>query len=326
MADRLEELLAFPEDYLDETERWERLTGGDRLFQALREAVWEPAISWADVRSAAEKWRNGASDGLRSRQDFEWKLREIEHLIYFASLAAERAVRSQSDADLDRAGAALATGGQTVYREEDRGWIKTFLTDLAVPSAEHKRSIVVPIALVDVIEATGSLRVLELEVVRGSGEVYLHPKDALAIQFDAAFHESLCDAWRAACQRAGEEGVTVEGSAGRYRVLQGEEGKPIPGVSGRSAAGAAALGWLLAIRAMVHDEGLIVMIDIERDGTRFKPARVDGIRQKVEAVVAADVRYDRIVVGNEENRVEAVSVLNRSGARGRIDVLIATEL
>ena len=73
----------------------------------------------------------------------------------------------------------------------------------------------------------------------------------------------MSNAWELALARARKDGVHTDGFSGRFRVIR--EGRPIPEISGRSAAGAGALGWYLALREMVPDEDIIVMADVRHD-------------------------------------------------------------
>jgi hypothetical protein len=429
MANSLEDLLAFPDDFLEETERWERLTECDRLFRVLCRAVWEPPPSWEHLRALfagwigiytilpilhdvelvakqldsspekrqpwdrlagalralTERWNKddaklrlvacadfAAKQAAAATDETEVERSEIEQIarklrvllsrrervdtilrmVRCAELAADRADSARGD--IPRACASLHGGAQPVTSEEDRGWIRSLLTGLSPET--HERYVTLPVALWDKKQHAGLVTKLRLEIVEGSGEVYLHPCDALATRIEKPlesdrtddlseppadmpamppardFMQSMGDAWAAACMRASSEGVDVGGTAGRFRVLEDTEAeKPLPEISGPSAAGAAALGWYLALRSMVPDDGVIVMADVRHSGTGYKPFGVGGIEKKVEAVAAAARaahsagRFDTIVVGSVKNRHEAEAVLGKI-ENDRIRVLLADEL
>jgi predicted S18 family serine protease len=209
----------------------------------------------------------------------------------------------------------LTSPGHAVSRDSDRGWIATLRG-----AGPHKGPVEVPIALWKKEQKEGILGTLQLEVVPGSGEAYLHPKDALATIIDQDFKGAMRDAWAAACERVRADGADVEGLAGRFRVVR--NGTPIPDVEGNSAAGAAALGWFLALRNMVPDEGIIIMTNVVHVGIGYKPSGVGGIKEKVRAI-ASDGRFDTIVVGSGENQDEAEKNL---AGNDHIRVLLATEL
>ena len=86
MPDPLEDLLAFPREFLKEKERWEQLTEDRQLFLALCGAVRNPPGSWERLHVQVQKWRNDtASVNVKQRPDFVWKLDVIERLINCAA-------------------------------------------------------------------------------------------------------------------------------------------------------------------------------------------------------------------------------------------------
>jgi hypothetical protein len=90
----------------------------------------------------------------------------------------------------------------------------------------------------------------------------------------------------------------------------------VPEVRGRSAGGAAALGWYHALRGTVPDERVIVLAQVDRAG---RLTGVEGVPAKVRAI-AAGGRFDTIVVAGEENQREAEDTLRELGKLGIIRV------
>jgi hypothetical protein len=316
MTISLKHLLYRPRRSVEAIAAWSRLTGGEALFDALRGEVaaqgnagrWRPEV-WVEARDQIASWKKDSIFGNKPA------IREtIPRLIDCADLAAKVSASS-----LDPIERAAMLQGDFVSRAEDRGWMRTFQGNQVC-----KHMIEVPMAVCRVKPTVGILGTLQLELVEGAGEVYLHPADALTTFAAEDFLKSMEDAWSAACERARHADVSVDGLAGRFRTLQ-DDGHPIPEISGTSAAGAAALGWYLAMRGMVPDEGVIVMAGIKHDGSGYTPHSVDGIDEKVRAV-ASYGRFDTIVVGSSANQNEAKNAVAVLNGNNRIRVLVATDL
>lgn len=170
-------------------------------------------------------------------------------------------------------------------------------------SSDHNESLI----------AIGQLARLVLQVLRpGTGRIFHHPEDSIKALTSVDFEDSMEAAWAAAKGLLEREERKVSCN-GHWRILLRDE-KPAP-VSGRSASGAAALGWYHRLKGTVYDEGVIVLAQVNRKAV-FEG--VGGVPAKVRAIVEnTDVgrRIDKIVVVskvNEDDANAALESLSRS--------------
>jgi hypothetical protein len=168
------------------------------------------------------------------------------------------------------------------------------------------RSLRVPVALSDELLASrAALATLVLETLKpGGGQAFLHPADVLRTYPHADFEGAMQEAWEAARVLARKEGADTV-LDGRWRLLLRDQ--PVEEIQGRSASGAAALGWYHLLQGTIPDEGVIVLAQVDRDGNL---SEVDGVPAKVRAI-AADGRFDTVVVASNDNRREAEDALRR---------------
>lgn len=201
----------------------------------------------------------------------------------------------------------------------------------------------------------GFLATLTLEVLEpGCGAVFHDPHDAFCTRADAAFVAAMQDAWRGARlliqtqaqeqtppqeqdrqtqepnrqaqsqarepdRQAQTQAAKLPQWDGRWRLLRG--GGPAAEANDRSASGAAARGWWFALTDKVPDEGVIVVAQVdENDVTQLKGVDDVGVVAKTKAI-AADGRFDTIVVATATNQREAEAALREVGKLGPIRVV-----
>jgi hypothetical protein len=157
---------------------------------------------------------------------------------------------------------------------------------------------------------------LVLEAIEGRvGQIVHHPIDGFYPCGDKEFLDSMNDAWTAARALLRKQGVDVQRCDGRWR-LRRRDGQPIQEVGGRSASGAAARGAWFAMQGKVPDEGVIVLAEVDSDGML---KGVSGVDAKAKAI-AADGRFDTIVVASDDNQRKAEKALKALGKLGAIRV------
>jgi hypothetical protein len=149
----------------------------------------------------------------------------------------------------------------------------------------------------------GQLAKLILQVLRpGTGRIFQHPEDSIKALTSVDFEDSMEDAWAAAKGLLERKGIKVSCN-GHWRILLRDE-KPAP-VSGRSASGAAALGWYHKLKGTVYDEGVLVLARVNLEGAL---EGVGGVPAKVKAINENTVigrRIDKIIVASKVNEEEA---------------------
>jgi hypothetical protein len=164
----------------------------------------------------------------------------------------------------------------------------------------------------------GFLATLILEVLEpGRGAVFHHPQDAFVTNADEAFVAAMRDAWKSAGQLAQAPGVAIYTQDGRWQLRRG--GDPEAQANDRSASGAAARGWWCALTGKVPDEGLIVLAQVDPEDVQ-RLQDVEGVRAKTQAI-AADGRFDTIVVASTANQNEAQAALQEAGQLDHIRVV-----
>ena len=307
--------LAMPDgNWSDRDKAWQDLV--DSLFAWLHDALarGEP-LDFAQLRRNLEMWQAFVEEGPlggRDSQHRQWNY--ARRLLWCAEQAMQK---SELDGSvIDRVCLALAS--TPAFLQGYAGWVWDCLR-LLVPSsqgaASMRRSLDVPVAVAEEVQDTGYLCTLQLEVLEpGVGHVFPHPAYTLMTALDAAFDAAMQHAWTAARRLVPQES-SARPCDGRWRLLQ-RDSDIVRAVSGPSAGGAAALGWYHALRGTVPDEGLIVLTGVEPDGVL---TGVGGIRAKVMAI-AADERFDTIVVATAENQCEAEDALRKARKFGPIRV------
>lgn len=289
----LEKLLRLP-NWVEWEWAWEELTKGEAFFCALREAVRGQALG--EARALLDAWQEFVHErGGRTRQQWD----AMRALIW----CAEQAVASPHD---NLHFPESAHPGFIAGRE---AWAWLCLRTL---SDARSHTIEIPVALLEKEEVddkeTGFAAGLTLEVLPGGlGRVAHHPADLLATQFDDTFATAIQEAWEAAHNLARAAGLDVQDCDGRWRLRRG--GRPVAQVRGRSASGAAVLGWWLALQSKQPDAELVVLAQVKPGPTEgYVLAGVNGLAAKARAVAGAK-RFDTIVVADEENRREAEDAL-----------------
>jgi hypothetical protein len=218
----------------------------------------------------------------------------------------------------------------------------------------------IPVALSDEIQSAGTLATLVLAVATpGDGQVFHHPADAaLRTYAHEDFVDAMQVAWiaakelarkakeRALAKAMTEKEAVAKGTAaeraskekekdyretgaglvcdGYWRLVQGKQ--PVREVRGRSASGAAALGWYHLLNGTTPDADVIVLAQITRASASLGHMHlslleeVGGVPAKVEAI-ATDGHYDTIVVAGSKNQGEAEDTLKQRGQLGVIRVV-----
>ena len=210
--------------------------------------------------------------------------------------------------------------GTPDYIKENKGWVWD-CSRILLGMHTQEFSANVPIALSgennESLNATGKLARLVLEVLKpGTGQIFHHPEDSIKALTSVDFEDSMQDGWMAAKGLLEGEGVKVSYN-GRWRLLL-QDKKPVL-VSGRSAGGAAALGWFHVLKGTVYDEGVIVLAQVNRKAV-FEG--VGGVPAKVRAIVEnTDVgrHIDKIVVASKVNEDDAKAALE---SLGRSDIKV----
>lgn len=298
--------LKMPEgDFLKRDKHWKSLT--DDLFSYLQDALAKGAPPDFDaLRRDLETWKPFIAFDDEGQGLYQW------HAAHRLLWCAERAtsISSPNWDQIDRLFKALADTPELIKGQE--GWALDCIRVLRNVHAPV-RSLRMPIALSDeLLQSKGSLATLIVETLQpGGGQVFHHPGDALTTYPRDDFIDSMQDAWEAAKALAGKEDDAFDG---RWRLLLKDQ--PIEEIRGRSAGGAATLGWYHALRGTVPDERVIVLAEVNRNG---ELTGVDGVPAKVRAI-AADGRFDKIAVASDENRREAEDTLGREGKESLIRV------
>ncbi|MFQ5857640.1 MAG: hypothetical protein ACE5LU_18700 [Anaerolineae bacterium] len=289
--------------------RWKSLTA--RLFSSLQDALARGvALDFDGLHSDLETWEpfifNNYKKVGRDKRLHQWQA--VHSLLWGAERAAS--ISSPNWDKMDRIFKALAGTPDLIKGQE--GWALDCIRVLRNVHAPV-RSLRMPIALSDeLLQSKGSLATLIVETLQpGGGQVFHHPADALTTYLRDDFIDSMQDAWEAAKALAGKEDDAFDG---RWRLLLKDQ--PIEEIRGRSAGGAAALGWYHALRGTVPDERVIVLAEVNRNG---ELTGVEGVPAKVRAI-AADGRFDKIAVASDENRREAEDTLGREGKESLIRV------
>jgi len=268
------------------------------FFAELRQLVQDRA----DLAGDIEYW----DTWLREEHAGSFASPELRNLcskVRAMLILAAEAIRRQETVDsVDQ-----ATNLRELAKREDLAplvqatgpaWLAGCLHFLKAADTPSRR-LDIPVAYVH--NGVGALAVLRLEPVDGLIGAFQHPQDfhtCIERDFHAAMHRA-----REAALRLMDDPTAVL-PAGCWRLLD-SEGRPLTGMGGNSAGGAAALGWFHLHRGTRPDRETIVLAAIAEDGTL---ATVDGIAEKILAV-ARDGRFDTAVVATPEDRAAALAAL-----------------
>lgn len=287
-----------------------------RLFRELRDAfrLERPLTAeLEELRCGLEDWEGITRTGTTLKREKYRRQWEIAHRLL---ACAEQAAATPPDTRTSVDRACLTLGEVLAELRGHEAWALDCIRLLRNEDAARP-PVRVSVAFSDeLLQKTSTIATLVLDLLRpGGGQVFQHPADTLLTYPHASFLKSIEHAW-AAAKKLGWEGGPEALPDGRWRLLRSDE-QPFAAIKGRSASGAAARGWWLALQGKVPDEGVIVLTEIERDGL-LKP--VGGIEAKVKAI-AEDRRFDTIVVASDDNQREAESTLRDLGKLGPIRVV-----
>jgi hypothetical protein len=293
-------------DWDEQDEAWDALT--THLFSSLQAALARGMLlDFNGLRSDLETWNAFIAFDGAGQKRYQWHA--AQRLIWCAEQAA--GLSGNNWDEIDRLRLVLADSPDLIKGLE--GWA---MDCIRVLRKVHRpvRPVQVPIALSDeLVQSQASLATLVVETLKpGGGQVFLHPADGLRTYPHADFESSMQAAWAAARALAEKEEDTDVLFDGRWRLLLQDQ--PIEEIRGRSASGAAALGWYHALRGTVPDERVIVLAQVDRAG---RLTGVEGVPAKVRAI-AAGGRFDTIVVAGEENQREAEDILR---GLGKLDII-----
>jgi hypothetical protein len=157
----------------------------------------------------------------------------------------------------------------------------------------------------------GFLAQLFLDVLKGTGEELVeHPEIAL-FPFGSQLKGSLDLSWE------------LSRSLVCWNIkLNDQSDRALEPLDGDSLSGAAARGFWFARHGKVPDDGVIVLARLAAPGSPghgYLLREVTGVEAKVQAI-AADGRFDTIVVADKVNAQEAVTALGKSSSIRVIDL------
>jgi HEAT repeat protein len=304
----LSDLLRKPVHYEPKEQAWGRLTTGNTLYQALKEAVRANRIG--DALGLIESWKDYAqyaSEQVRQQWEIAYKL------VRCATQLASR--RESEKAGFD----ANQILGQLDNKTARVAWERVCLNTLLDVSG---RQVQLPTTGVSQ-SGVGFNATIVLELLPGNGQLVHHPIDAFTTRVDPLFHSSIEDAWTAAQSAAAAQGIDVLRFDGCWRVLD-EDDQPIAELNGSSASGGAALGWFQSLEQenTYIDDCIVVMACSDREG---RLGEVEGIAEKTQAVVKAG-HIDTIIVAGENNQREAEIALRQSNTQDSVRVVLAETL
>lgn len=302
---QLEELLQKP-FWRKQAAAWRKLTAGDILFRALCEAVGQGAVGQAG------EWLNSWQSLVEAGDD---QTRCQWHIVRVLVWCAEQAIGHPDfyRTEINRVCFALADTPEFIKRDETWAWV-CLRTLLGAPN----RCVEVAVAAWDERQGKegGLIASLVTDVLAGgAGQTAHHPADAFCTRADGSFSTSMADAWATAWELIQKESGEVPRSDGRWRLLR--DGSPLEEACGRSASGAAALAWYHALRGTVPDPGVIVLAEVD---SNMNLRGVGGVSPKVKAI-AADGRFDTIIVAGRSNQSEAEETLCKLGKLSVIRVV-----
>ncbi len=301
------------ESWVERDETWNNMM--PCLFTSLHDALTQGRpLDFASLHRALTTWQ-AFVDAPRTEGRYARRRRwDFARCMLWCAAHARRQPEGD-DTIIDRALFALASTPPFVKDHESWAWDCVRLFTLhrhnAIPPVLE-----VPVAVAELIQDTGFVCTLRLELLEpGVGQVFHHPAHTLYPELDCTFDSSMQHAWEAARYLAQQEG-TERLCDGRWCLLE-QDGYDVPRVSGSSAGGAAARGWYSLLRGFVLDPGVIPLTAIDRHGVL---SGVGGVRAKVQAL-AADGRFDTIVVASDDNQREAEEALRQAGKLGPLRVV-----
>jgi len=306
------DLTAPLEGWIKQDEDWDRLIS--RLFPSLQQALAEgQAVDFESLRQGLQTWQPFI-DCADERHRKQWLT--AQRLLWCAERAAH--LPSVSWDEIDRLRLTLQAPEEV---REQEGWALDCIRLLRRVPAAAAASLQVPVALTDDMGSSrGAIATLVVETLQpGGGQSFLHPAYTLRTYAHPDFEAAMDTAWVVARGLAQASGTECSGDARWWIQLRGH---PVPEVKGRSVSGAAALGWCHLLQGTVPDEGVMVLAQVDGKGHL---GGVQGITAKVHAL-AADGRFDTIVVASEENRQEAGAALRDVKKVDQLRVVVASTL
>ncbi|HVS38577.1 MAG TPA: hypothetical protein VMS17_23680 [Gemmataceae bacterium] len=289
---------------------WQQLTADDALYRRLVQAVHGHGCDWRRLRLQTVAWAVHVEHAEVGRLRPQWMA--LRRLLWCAEQAATVG-RPPLFVDLPD------------YLRGHESWAWGCIRSFLRPAV--RATVTVPVPLLDRDPRTAFVARLQLEVLEdGRGEVFPHPADAFASEYDPVFVESLRDAWTAACGLVRRESGGADGCDGRFRLLR--DGRPVADVSGPSAGGAAVRGWRLALCGKTLHDHAVVLARLRTDPAvpeRFRLAGVGGVRPKTKAAVEEGA-CAVIVAPTKEDKREAGAVLKELGRGRRVRVRLARSL
>lgn len=156
-------------------------------------------------------------------------------------------------------------------------------------------------------------------VLGGTGDVYVTPQQAflrLSQGFDCIWREVPEHVRGLLAERKEMPCVDFDVRI-RIEHLDEEERLINEELQGRSASGAAAWGLYFALTRKVPDDGIVVLTEVDKDGDL---RGVDGVKEKVRALIQVAPPPDTIVVATEADENAANQALVEARMAGKIDV------
>lgn len=301
----LDALLRYPSPRLRDA-LWKKITTGDNLFEALREAVG--THSFVNPMEWVRKWESYAS-----KRDLRPDWEKVEAMVWCAA----KIIKNEFDGIINdtRAEETQLPKYFSTNRDWGVGCIRSLLPDTPL----RGKAVYVPVSGWNEKDKTGFLCSLKLEVLeRGTQKVFHHPKDVFATHPNKDFALSMKDAWEGAKTLAGREGdVQYDG---RWSLLKGwsqdsrllDTLKPANEANNRSASGAAAWGWWFALSGKVPDNRVIVIAQVDsRKPECLIGVHDDSVLEKTKTIIQ-DGGFDTIVVASRSNKEKVREALGSS--------------
>jgi hypothetical protein len=287
---------------------WKKITVN--LFVWLQEAVAGTELQYDGLRQELETW----TEFLASQPDRErllFKLQTAQALLWCADVAVKRQT-SLNASPIEGSMATLSTD-PPVFIKGKEGWALDCIQFFSNQSVTH-RSLRLPIAVLPRNVTESEILTLVLELSRGGGQIFQHPGDSLRTYSHSNFSKAIEDAWEAVKNLIKSQGREYNFDV-RWRVLKMDD-CPAEEIEGRSASGAAALGFYHLLAGTQPDDGIIVMAQVdEADFSKLKS--VNKIPEKTLAAIKHG-GFDTIIVADERDQQEALSAL---GFASRIRVI-----
>jgi hypothetical protein len=278
------------------------------------------SLSEKDYKQLISKWPE--NDGKKFENKIGKRLLQIRYLLRLAdsSLSRQKDTGQQQTDEPE-----INVIDQLARTELGKHWSETaYLRWLQSDNSIGHRSLRIPVALYreEIVDGEdkpeGFLAWLQLELWEGLTGAFQHPQDFYTDVF-ADFHGAMRNAWHSAQElRDYGNDAAKPPLAGCWRLLDTHDPpRPLKLIKGKSAGGAAALGWHHLYSGTRPDAEIIVLAACKPNG---ELQGVDGIREKMQAIVNAQ-RFDTVVVATEQNKREALEALAKlDGGRSiRVD-------